>query len=368
METLFNFDQVKKIEEYKNKGWEILGHFCSNTPEELFYCNKILPIRIFPLYSNNYILADKYFPSYTCSFARSSLNSLLEDRYEDFDCFFFSSNCETIRCLYYHFQKKYPGKFIPSPILPAKAYTHCSKKFLLNELNKLFKIICEYSKQSNSEGLGNTIDLFKENRSLMNRLINIKTKKPGLISVKMMNDTYYYNMWVDKETANKRLKEFIEKIQLQNIQIEDKPKVFIIGNCCGNNSILELIEDCGCYVVNDFISTGNKYFQDVDKVENPNEYVALRLAQGVKCPSRIVTYSNDRENNLNLIAEKIKGSNVDCIILVNQKFCDPHALDRPFLIPRLKELKIPFLEIESEQILSNSAQIINRVEAFFENI
>jgi benzoyl-CoA reductase/2-hydroxyglutaryl-CoA dehydratase subunit BcrC/BadD/HgdB len=51
---------------------------------------------------------------------------------------------------------------------------------------------------------------------------------------------------------------------------------------------------------------------------------------------------------------------------VRQKFCDPHALERPYLLPRLRELGLPLLEIETEADLGNIEQIFTRIEAFLE--
>jgi benzoyl-CoA reductase/2-hydroxyglutaryl-CoA dehydratase subunit BcrC/BadD/HgdB len=51
---------------------------------------------------------------------------------------------------------------------------------------------------------------------------------------------------------------------------------------------------------------------------------------------------------------------------VRQKFCDPHALERPYLLPRLRELGLPLLEIETDADMGNIEQIYTRVDAFLE--
>ena len=364
----FRFDQQEILKEYRKNGWKMIGHFCSYTPEELFYSNKLLPVRIFPKFAGNFELADKYFPAYTCSFARSSLNALLSNEFDSFDGFFISSNCDTLRHLLHHFIKKYPTRFIPDLIIPSKVYSKQSEEMLLSELLRLEKNIQRIFEPRNGDSLGSVVNVYRENRMLLKMITELRIRRPGVISGRAMNEIYHFNMWIDKETANTKMREFLAEVKCENSQIPDKPKVFILGNCCGNNDIIDLIEDCGCYVVNDLLSSGNKYFQDVPERSTPMETIASRLNEKITCPTKIITYSADRHQALNQIKEMIKESRVDGIILLNQKFCDPHGLDRPWMLPGLKEIGPRILELESEQDINNSGQIKTRVEAFIEMI
>ncbi len=364
----FRFDQDEKMKEYHKDGWKIIGYFCSYTPEELFYDYKMLPIRIFPEFTGNYELADKYFPAYTCSFCRSSLNALLSSKFDSFDGFFFSSNCDTIRYLLHHFIKKYPNRFIPHLIMPSKVYAKHAEEMLLNGLLRLEEEIQRFSGKRNGNNLEGVVELYRENRMLVKEIVQLRIKRPGIISARTMNEIYHFNMWIDKETANKKLREFIKEIQSEDNQIAAKPKVFVLGNCCGNNAIIELIEDYGCYIVNDLLASGYKFFHDVPKRLTALESITSRLNKKIMCPTKIITYAEERYLVLNQIKEMIKESQVDAIILLNQKFCDPHGFDRPLMLPSLKEIGLPILELESEQDVNNPEQIRNRVEAFLEMI
>ena len=56
------------------------------------------------------------------------------------------------------------------------------------------------------------------------------------------------------------------------------------------------------------------------------------------------------------------------IIVLQQKFCDPHLWDYPLLKGKMDEVGIPMLMVEFEQPVGNLETIKNRIEAFLEII
>jgi len=365
---MFALDQDKTLEAYRRNGWKILGYFCSYTPEELFYARKILPVRIFPKSTGNFNLADKYFPGYTCSFGRSALNALLSGDFDFCDGFFFSSTCDTIRCLIHHCRRRYPDKLFPHLTIPSKAYSQEGYQFLHGELLQLERYLDEAFGAVDAAALGDVMRLYRENRALVRDVVAIRMREPGLVPAATMNQIYRYNMWMDKETANRTLRRFLSRLTEAGCRGSEKPKLFVLGNCCGNNEILEFMEGCGCRVVNDLLASGNKYFCDVEEQQTALHSIAYRMHQKTHCPIKVYGEAQHRERMLSCTEEAILGSGADGIVVLGQKFCDPHGLEKPFLLPRLKSLGLPVLELESEQDLSNKSQLETRLEAFLEMI
>lgn len=365
---MFEIDEQEKIKEYKDRDWRIVGHFCSYTPEELFYSCGILPIRIFAEVTGSFAQADKYFPAYTCSFGRTTLDALLSDKLDDYDGFFFSSNCDTIRHLHHHFQRKYPERYIPNFTIPAKVFSSNSESYILDELKTLERSIQTQLPGKHTSELGHAVGLYRRNRSLIREIAGIRLKNPERLPAATMNQIYRYNNWVDKEIANERLAEFIGILRDSQAQAPSKPRVYVLGNCCGNNGVVELIEKCGSHVVNDLLASGNKYFDDVDEQPTPMGSIAARLNRKIVCPTKHMTGFGERHNMYQTFIDQIKAAKVDGIVILNQKFCDPHGLDKPLFLPKVTELGIPMLELESEQDINNMGQLTNRLEAFFEII
>lgn len=369
----FSINPQEMIKSYKEKGWKIIGHFCSYMPEELFYAAGIVPVRIFPKSSDRFDLADEYLPAYTCSFARASLNDLLSDSYSYFDGFFFSSNCDTIRCLFHHFKRHVRDTFIPSMNMPAKARSKAAWVFLKQELDMLKGSIESYTRRIiEKEDLSNAIRIYQVNRKMMLAINQLRISVSGRISARTMNSLYRLNTQLEKQQANDMLERFIGECKVNHTDTMDegRPKVFVMGNCCGNNEVLELIESCGIDIVDDLLASGAKQFHEAGQICDSDYigFIASRLNQRLVCPTKILASSKDRAHSLKTIKSQVELSGADGVILLHQKFCDPHGLDRPHLLSELKKSEIPLLELESEQDTHNREQLKTRIEAFIEMI
>ncbi len=66
------------------------------------------------------------------------------------------------------------------------------------------------------------------------------------------------------------------------------------------------------------------------------------------------------------LEELIKHHQVDGVVLLTMKFCDPDAFELVPIRDRLKALNIPILSLETTSELSNLNQLRTRLAAFNE--
>ncbi len=361
----FAVDRASLVRRYRAEGLKLLGYVCPATPEEVFRANGYVPIRIVPRYDGSYGRADRYLPACVCSHGRSMLSGLMDGLYDRFDAFFFASNCTTIRCLQYHFQRRYPDRVLADFIVPTKALDPQAQEHLCREVKRLDQALRAMAGGRESAPLARVMATYRENRRLMAEVSRLRRARPDLLNAEVMNELYEYNTWVDKETANPKIAAFIEEVAGAADTGARGPTVFVLGNCCGNTALLEVIDRGGCRVVGDLLSTGEMTLLDVPERDDPYASIAARLDQGIPCPSKLVAGSA-HDAMVGCVQELVKRSGSDGVVLVRQKFCDAHALERPFLLPRLKELGLPLLEIETEADLGNIEQIHTRIEAYLE--
>ena len=362
----FAVDRGELLQRYRDQGLKLLGYICSSTPEELFRANGYVPIRIQPRYNGSYGGADRFLPACVCSHGRSMLSGVLEGRYDSFDAFFFSSNCTTIRCLQYHFQRRYPDRVYSDFIVPTTAFDPEAREHLHRELRRLDQTLQAKPGHRASVPLADVMATYRENRRLMAEVSRLRGERHGLLSAEVMNELYEYNTWVDKETANPRIAAFVEQVAVAvDTRVTTTPTVFVLGNCCGNNALLEVIDRRGCRIVGDLLSTGETAFLDVPECDDPYAAIASRLTEGIPCPAKLVAGA-EHDAMVRSVQQRVKSSGADAVVLVRQKFCDPHALERPYLLPRLRELGLPLLEIETDADMGNIEQIYTRVDAFLE--
>ena len=117
-------------------------------------------------------------------------------------------------------------------------------------------------------------------------------------------------------------------------------------------------------VVEEHCTTTRYFWDDVDTaIADPLEAIAHRYCARTPCPSKDWPY----RSRLDRILKFAKDWNVDGAIVVQQKFCDPHESDIPFVRKALEENGVPtyFLEFD---VTTAVGPFAIRVEAFLETL
>jgi benzoyl-CoA reductase subunit C len=124
-------------------------------------------------------------------------------------------------------------------------------------------------------------------------------------------------------------------------------------------------ESVGCTVVIEEHCTTTRYFWEEVKesTEDPLQAIAERYVYRTPCPSKDWPY----RGRLDVILDFAKEYNVDGAIVIQQKFCDPHECDIPFVRKHLEKNGIPtyFLEFD---VTVPAGPFAIRTEAFLETL
>ena len=78
------------------QGRKVAGYMCSYAPQELLYAAGYLPLRILGREGDTN-RADELLQAFSCSFARSVLDSALEGEWPFLDLVMFSHTCDTMQ-------------------------------------------------------------------------------------------------------------------------------------------------------------------------------------------------------------------------------------------------------------------------------
>ena len=137
----------------------------------------------------------------------------------------------------------------------------------------------------------------------------------------------------------------------------------LAGSMLDDPDYIKIIEDLGGLVVTDSYCLGPRYFwNNVDETRNPLDALTDYYMSRVSCP-RMAGRQSER---VEYIVELIKEFNVDGVILQRMKFCALWWAEIFIIRKKLKELNIPFLDLEREYMLSGVGAMKTRVQAFME--
>ncbi|MFW9950003.1 MAG: 2-hydroxyacyl-CoA dehydratase, partial [Candidatus Thorarchaeota archaeon] len=170
---------------------------------------------------------------------------------------------------------------------------------------------------------------------------------------------------INKDDGLTLLEEKLAQIKNQNLIKPNHPKrILLTGSDLDDTNFIEFLEDQGFYIIIDDLGVGTKYFWDTvdeigDPIENLAKYHLSKPIHSVKFPSY------ERFKVLKKLAQSY---NVDGVINVAQKFCEPVLYDHPFLSKKFKELGIPYLFVELTYNRESYKQLTTRFSAFAEII
>lgn len=161
--------------------------------------------------------------------------------------------------------------------------------------------------------------------------------------------------WTGKEITNDTLDHATELYNTNR-------RLMIVGSENDDTDFLNLVESLGAVVVADDHCTGSRYFLVETRAEGDRIVaIARRYLSRIPCPQK----DYERRTRWQHILKMANEYKVQGILMIHQKFCDPHELDIPPLINFLKEKNIPSLFLEFDVTIP-TGQFRTRLEAFLE--
>jgi benzoyl-CoA reductase/2-hydroxyglutaryl-CoA dehydratase subunit BcrC/BadD/HgdB len=177
---------------------------------------------------------------------------------------------------------------------------------------------------------------------------------------------------VDESTALAR--EVVEEVKARKMPAMPKPaRVMIIGDQIDDTMLTEIIENTGAQVVMDDILVGSKlYYADMEATRDPIEGIAEYYLKKVSLPTFYRDKGGSYEENLEVrfghLKRFISEFNVNAVILLVYKNCDPYGFEVPATMSYIESLGTPVFYVEDEYSSSSVGRLKTRIEAFLETL
>ena len=355
--------------EWKERtGGKVLGYFCTYMPEEILYAAEILPVRIFGGHTADISVVEPHIFGMYCPFCRDCLAQGLKGNYEYLDGIGISQSCLHIRQAFWSWEKHVPIDYSYYIMMPHCVQSTGRYEYLKWELS-LFKESLEgWIGRSISEAdLDRGIEICNTNRRLMREVWEYrKGESPGITGLEAM-EIVLSSQVVDKREHNEALKELLKELPRREVSRETGTRLMIIGSEDDDREFTGMVEGSltlpATFVIEDHC-VGSRYFwNEVEGEGDRLMAISKRYLDRPPCPSKDFPERKRFSHILNLIREY----KVEAVILMQQKFCDPHELDMPALKEFLDKNEVPYTFLEFD-VTVPAGQFQTRVEAFLETL
>ncbi|MCP4720618.1 MAG: benzoyl-CoA reductase, partial [Desulfobacteraceae bacterium] len=169
---------------------------------------------------------------------------------------------------------------------------------------------------------------------------------------------------VVKELENK-------KFMTGSLDRDPGKRIILVGGENDDLAFIDMVERLGeseaigaTIVVEEHCATTRYFWDETQAATNdPLTAIAARYCARTPCPTK----DWPQRTRMDKIVKFAKDFNCDGAIVMQQKFCDPHEMDMPFVKKTLEEAGIPTCVLEFDVITPMGAFSI-RVEEFLETL
>ena len=349
---------------------KLVGCYPVYTPFELIHAAGMVPVGVIGAGNRLEIAhADSRFQSFICSIVKSTLELGLTERLKFLDGMVFHSICDPARNLGSVFKRNFPDLMVEYIHFPQNMTSAHTVEYLISE----YKRLCEsYERLSGAkitdDALRKSIALYNEQRRLIRELYAIRKETPQNLSTVECYVLTRVGTLLPPDEHIAILREALPELHRRNEKPKDRIKVVLEGSFCEQPPIelLDGLESAGCYILDDDILIGWRWFPDNISIEGDpmrnlaNAYINHSVYSGVK--------HDTREPKSKHLIDKYKATGASAVLILAAKFCEPALFDYALYKRALEKEGIPHLCLEFEEKMWIFDKARTEVETFVESM
>jgi benzoyl-CoA reductase subunit C len=313
--------------------------------------------------------ADARFGSFICSIVKTTLELGITSHLELFDGFLFSSICDSARNLCFVLKRQFPERTYDFLHLPHNPSSPASVDFLVSEYRRLIAELEKLDGQRFDEArLREAIAAHNENRECIRRLYALRTEQPHRLRTSELYALVRAGNFLPVAEHTPILRQVLEQAPQRSSKPRDSIRVVVEGSFCEQPplDLIRLMEEAGCYVVEDDFGLGQRWFEsDVPDSGDP----VRALAESYLERSVYSSVRHDaRKPRVQGLVDKVRRTRADAVVFLIAKFCEPAYFDYVLFKRELESLGVPHLLLEFEEKSFTFERMRTEVETFVESL
>ena len=313
--------------------------------------------------------ADARFQSFVCSIAKSTLELGFQGLVKGVDGFVFSNICDVARNLGSLYKRNFPDVFVEYLHLPQNSTSPAVAGYTAAELRRLAEGFAHaFQLPVTDAALAKSIETYNALRLRLRGLYAFRIEEPQKLSITELYVVQRAATMVPPEESLVWLDTLLAELPRRAAKPRDRLRVVVEGAFCEQPplGLLEVLEEAGCYVVEDDFLLGWRWFvSDVDADGDPFERLGRAYVDRA-VPSS--TRHESRAHRADGLVEKVRRSRADAVVFMPAKFCEPALFDYVLLKQGLERAGVPHLLVEFEEKMWTFERTRNEIETFVESM
>jgi benzoyl-CoA reductase subunit C len=339
-------------------------------PAELIHAAGMLPLALLGGGASVELThADARFQSFVCSIAKSSLELGFQGLVKGVDAFVFSNICDVARNLASIYRRNFPDAVVEYLHLPQNSTSPAVAGYAAAELHRLAERFAQaFGLLVTDPALDKAIETYNALRARLRALYAFRIQEPHKLSTTELYVVQRAATLVPPEKSLEWLAVLLAELPRRSVRSRDQLRVVIEGAFCEQPplGLLDVLEEAGCYVVEDDLLLGWRWFTaDVDGSGDAFERLG-RAYVDQAVPSS--TRHESRAHRADGLVEKVRRSRANAVVFMPAKFCEPALFDYVLMKQGLDRAGIPHLLVEFEEKMWTFERTRNEIETFVESM
>lgn len=339
-------------------------------PNEVIHAAGMLPLAVLGGGTSVELThADARFQSFVCSIAKSTLELGFQGRLAGVDGLVFSNICDVARNLGSIYKRNFPDTFVEYLHLPQNSTSASVVPYLASELRRLAAgFEAAFGLKVTEPALSEAIEAYDALRVRVRALYALRIAEPQKLATTELYTILRTMTLVPVGEATAALDTMLGALAARDARPRDRLRVVVEGAFCEQPplGLLEVLEEAGCYVVEDDLLLGWRWFTaDVGGAGDPFEQLASAYVNRA-VPSS--TRHESREHRSVGLIEKVRRGRADAVVFMPAKFCEPALFDYVLMKQGLERAGIPHMLVEFEEKMWTFERTRNEIETFVESM
>ena len=348
-----------QLKAYKEKGMKCIGVMPYYAPEELVYAAGMMPMGMWGSNKKTISRAKEYCATFYCTIAQLDLEMLL-------DGVITPTICDTLRPMSQNIRvamsEKMPCIFLAHPQFrrPAFGLKFCHDQYthVKTELEKI------RGSEIKDEEIRDAIKVYNKPRKARREFVKLANAHCDVIDPIMRSAVLKASYFMRKD-------EYTEKLEALNTELRALPeakwngvKVVTSGIIVDNPTLLKIFKDNNVAIAADDVAHESRMIRvDADETGDPMEALCKQFADQ---DYDVLLYDEASEQNRRgeYVANLVKESGAQGLVLFMQQFCDPEEMEFPYLKKALDAAGIPFIKLGVDQQMRDFGQAATAIQAF----
>ena len=356
----------QQLAEYKAQGKKVVGVLPYYAPEELVYAAGIVPMGIWGSNTKTISRAKEYCATFYCTIAQLALEMLLDGTMDGLDGIITPTICDTLRPMSQNFRVAMGDKMSVIFLAhPQNRFEEFGLQFTVDQYNHVKKELEKIAgREITNDDIQNAIKVYNESRAARRKFVKLASDHCDVITPTKRSAVLkaFYFMLKD---------EYIAKLNELNAELEKLPvcdwqgtKVVTSGIICDNPALLAAFEENNIAIAADDVAHESRSFR-TDVPENADPMMAL-AQQFANVDYEVLLYDPKSSENRRgeFVANLVKESGAQGLVLFMQQFCDPEEMEYPYLKKALQAADVPHIKLGIDQQMRDFGQASTAIQAF----